>query len=628
MRLGLGNKFGSGNSILRKGLPISGFAYPNETLIAPTGASYQWYVNDVARGTTQTLVLTVDDIGLVVRCVVGGEHSPPVTVWHPNQISAVKHFWWAASGAYNFIGNDYTDANAPFTVDLPTTTTLNIAGSLNGKAAYGTTSLNPEQDWCYWNSTNSRWEINIIDTPFGEPVAYTYYSTDNTTYPWQATTWTDSQVVTRVATTTSTLATDGQAVVAWRDIISGADASSSGSNSGLFESTDLDTKSIKFDSTDYFNLHPDHRPVFSSQNCCYIFAGAQDTAPTAGDATHGIISVNRTSTIPKLGLFTRATSSVFRASASSNNSTAVNASSTSDANYNVLAAEVVFSDGALRLRANGSQLDSVAISTTLPNSTVSSSFIGAATSNSTTNFNGYMTAIILASGGSPMSNTSRNHIERFIGLLDSAIDIPLVYPPNTFSSTASVVYNGNDSILLSESSNAIPADWVTSESFYVSRVTFKSTLTSIGDGAFASSYLDFPITLPTSLTTIGEEAFRDCSLLTGSLTIPKSVTTIGSSAFYYCQGLTGLTIGNSVTSIGESTFQNCQGFRGSLTIPNSVTSIGIGAFSTCGFDGTLTIGNSVTTIPDNAFNTCSSLTGSLVIPNSVTSIGSYAFYYC
>ena len=629
MRLGIGNKFGSGNSILRKGLPISGFAYPNETLIAPTGASYQWYVNDVARGTTQTLVLTVDDIGLVVRCVVGGEHSPPVTVWHPRDISAVKHFFWAAQGAYSSLGNNFTDETAPITVSLPETKTLTRNGSLNGKAVYGEPTLDPQQDWCYWDSTNSRWELNVITLPFDEPVASTYYSTDNTTYPWQATTWTGSQTVTRVATTVDTLATDGQAIVAWKDIIGGVNAISTSPNSGLFESTDLDTASVKFDSTDFFNLASSQRSVFNSQNCCYIFAGAQDSAPTAGDATHGVVSVNRTSTIPKLGLSTRSSSSsLFAASASSNNSTAVSATSASNANYNVLAAEVVFSEGSLRLRANGSQLDSVGISTTLPNNTVTGSFIGAATSSSTTNFNGYMTAVILAADSTALPNRNRNHIERFIGLLDSAIDIPLVYPPNTFSSTASVVYNGNDSILLSESSNAIPADWVTSESFYVSRVTFKSTLTSIGDRAFATSTLDFPITLPTSLTTIGEDAFRDCTLLIGSLTIPDSVTTIGSGSFYYCQGLTGLTIGNSVTSIGAGAFQNDQGFRGSLTIPDSVTSIGDGAFDTCGFDGTLTIGNSVTTIPDNAFNTCSSLTGSLVIPNSVTSIGSYAFYNC
>jgi len=406
-------------------LSISGFAYPNETLAAPAGASYQWYVNDIARGTAQTLVLTVNDIGLVVRCVVNGVECAPVTVWHPDQISAVKHFWWAAQGAYSVIGNDYTDETAPFTITQPESITINRAAlsgvvvSFNGKAIYGFNSTPIiDTDYCYWDSTNSRWYMNVVTAPYGEAVNNTYFSTHDTTYPWQATTWTNSQTATRVATTTTTLATDGQAVIAWRDIIGGKDATTSSPNAGLFESTDLDTTSIKFDSTDFLNLAPEHRSVFNSQNCCYIFAGAQDTAPTGGDTTHGVVSINRTSTIPKLGLSTRASSSVFRASASSNNSTAVNASSTSNANYNVLTAEALFTSGSLRLRVNGSVTGTTAISTTIPNNTVTASFIGAATSNTTTNFNGYMTAIILASGNSPISDTDRSRIERFIGLLD------------------------------------------------------------------------------------------------------------------------------------------------------------------------------------------------------------------
>jgi len=406
---------------------ISGFAYPNETLTASSGESYQWYVNDIARGTNQTLVLTVNDIGLVVRCVVGGVECTPVTVWHPNQIAAVKNFWWAASGAYNFLGNNFTDETRSFTASLPETKTFNRSGSLNGKALYGTSPINPEQDYCYWDSTNSRWEINVVTVPFDEPVSNIYRSTDDTTYPWQATTWTDSQTATPVATTVDTLATDGQAVTAWRDIISGVDAVGTAPDAGLFESTDLDTVSIKFDSTDFFNLQGEHRNTFKSQNCCYIFAGAQDTSPTGGDVTHGVASINRTATVPKLGLFTRSSSSsLFRASASSANGAAVNASSTSDANYNVLTSEALFTSGSLRLRVNGSQTATTAISTTIPNDTVAGSFIGAGVSSSASNFNGYMTVVIFAAGSSPLSDTDRSRIERFIGLLDSGINIPLV----------------------------------------------------------------------------------------------------------------------------------------------------------------------------------------------------------
>ena len=405
---------------------ISGFAYPNETLTASSGESYQWYVNDIARGTNQTLVLTVNDIGLVVRCVVGGVECTPVTVWHPNQIATVKHFWWAESGAFISLGNNFTDETRSFTTSLPETRTFNRSGSLNGKAVYGTLPINPEQDYCYWDSTNSRWEINVVTTPFGEPVSNIYRSTNDTTYPWQATTWTSSQTATPVATTFDTLATDGQAVTAWRDIISGLDAVATSPNAGLFESGDLDTKSIKFDATDFFTIPVSLRSVFDSKNCCYIFAGAQDTNRTGGDVTHGVVSINRTTTVPKLGLLTRqSSSSLFAASASSNNSTAVNATSTSNADYNVLTAESLFSSGGLNLRVNGSQTATTAISTTVPDITTAASYIGAGTS-SITNFNGYMTAVILAAGDSPLSTKDRSRIERFIGLLDSGINIPLV----------------------------------------------------------------------------------------------------------------------------------------------------------------------------------------------------------
>jgi hypothetical protein len=420
-----------GRAIHESVLTISGFAYPNETLVAPTGASYQWYVNDVARVTTQTMTPTVNDIGLVVRCVVDGVECIPVTMWHPNQIAAVKHFWWAESGAFNSLGNNFTDETRSFTTTQPETMTLSRNGSLNGKAAYGDVGTS-DNTYCSWSSVESKWILVISSAYYGELSDFIYYSTDNTTYPWQVTTWTGDlnanlQTATQVATTVDTLATDGQTVLYWRDIIGGLNALSTSPNAGLFESTDLDTKSIKFDSTDVFTLQPEQRTVFNSQNCCYIFAGAQDTARTGGDVTHGVVSINRTSTIPKLGLFTRqSSSSLFAASASSNNSTAVNATSTSDANYNVLTAESLFSSGSLNLRVNGSQTATTAISTTIPNNTLSGAFIGAGVSSSTTNFNGYMTAVILAAGNSPLSATDRSRIERFIGLLDSGINIPLV----------------------------------------------------------------------------------------------------------------------------------------------------------------------------------------------------------
>ena len=412
-------------------LTISGFAYPNETLTAPTGSSYQWYVDDIARGTAQTLTFTVNDIGLSVRCVVGAAECTPVTVWHPRDIANVKNFWWAGRGAYNSVANNVTDANASITASQPTLTTINrvTGGDLNGKAAYGNNIgvYDTFSSWCYWNG--SQWILNVAPIDVGDnPTDYTYYSSDSTAYPWEVTTWTGSpgpQTVTRQVTTYDVLAADGQTVAGWRDIISGLNVTASSFNIALFEETDLATTSLKFDSTDYFTIPVALRTVFNSQNYGYIFAGVKDTAPTAGDATHGVVSINRTSARAKIALSTRLNlNNIFVASTGPNTTLITNASvGPSNSNYNVLTNEAKWVDGEINLRINGDLADSQIFTPAIPNSTTVPSYIGADGSADTSNFNGYMTAIVLATD--LMSDTDRNRIERFIGLLDG-LDILLV----------------------------------------------------------------------------------------------------------------------------------------------------------------------------------------------------------
>ncbi|MDR0697951.1 MAG: leucine-rich repeat domain-containing protein, partial [Tannerella sp.] len=152
-----------------------------------------------------------------------------------------------------------------------------------------------------------------------------------------------------------------------------------------------------------------------------------------------------------------------------------------------------------------------------------------------------------------------------------------------------------------------------------------TTVTVIGDYAFADCHSLTSVTIPNSVTTIGDGAFAGCISLT-SVTIPNSVTTIGEWAFLYCESLTSVTIPNSVTNIGWCAFQDCSSLT-SVTIPNSVTTIGESAFYRCYSLTSVTIPNSVTTIGAIAFEHCESLT-SLTISNSVTTIGERAFGYC
>src|SRR5512133_1660196 len=86
-------------------------------------------------------------------------------------------------------------------------------------------------------------------------------------------------------------------------------------------------------------------------------------------------------------------------------------------------------------------------------------------------------------------------------------------------------------------------------------------------------------TIPSSVTCIGDRAFAICVYLT-SVVIPNSVTNIGAYAFAFCSRLPSIGIPGSITSIGDYAFYECSGLV-SVTIPGSVVSIGADAFANC-----------------------------------------------
>ncbi len=136
-------------------------------------------------------------------------------------------------------------------------------------------------------------------------------------------------------------------------------------------------------------------------------------------------------------------------------------------------------------------------------------------------------------------------------------------------------------------------------------VVVPSSVTSIGDHAFSTSWMLWTITFEenSKLESIGISAFSDCHSL--SIEIPNSVTSIGSSAFYNCVGLTSIEIPNSVTSIGEGAFISCDNLQ-SVTFGENIQ---------------------LTRIDDSTFRDCKSLT-SIEIPHGVEYIGRSAFEFC
>ena len=173
-------------------------------------------------------------------------------------------------------------------------------------------------------------------------------------------------------------------------------------------------------------------------------------------------------------------------------------------------------------------------------------------------------------------------------------------------------------------------------STYLSEIVIPSSVTSIGDNAFGMSYLQ-EIDIPSSVTTIGNGAFSSCFLT--EVTIPASVTSIGVAPFsycsylskinvdsankYYCSDEFGVLYNKSKTVLIEAP---CK-IVGSYVIPDGVTTIDVSAFAHCSGLGAIAIPNSVTSIKEAAFYDCDCLTD-ISLSENIASIGARTFDNC
>lgn len=139
-----------------------------------------------------------------------------------------------------------------------------------------------------------------------------------------------------------------------------------------------------------------------------------------------------------------------------------------------------------------------------------------------------------------------------------------------------------------------------------------STVTAIGEDAFASYSWSQPITIPNSVTSIEHGAFEGSKGLK-SITIPSSVTSISGNPFYNCTGLVSITVSPDNTVFDSR--ENCNAIIETAT--NRL-------LSGC---QTTAIPPTITSIDNEAFLMCSQLT-SITIPANVTSIGNNTFWGC
>lgn len=97
-----------------------------------------------------------------------------------------------------------------------------------------------------------------------------------------------------------------------------------------------------------------------------------------------------------------------------------------------------------------------------------------------------------------------------------------------------------------------------------------SSVTLIGDNAFAGRTSLTHIDIPGTVTSIKSDAFRNCENLV-SISFSEGLNEIGSDAFNGCSSLTELVFPNSLTELGINYFYECNSLK-TLVIPNSVVS--------------------------------------------------------
>ena len=172
--------------------------------------------------------------------------------------------------------------------------------------------------------------------------------------------------------------------------------------------------------------------------------------------------------------------------------------------------------------------------------------------------------------------------------------------------TLAITYDGTGTGEMTDfgSSNDLPwSSYLTS----ISTITVGEGVTKLGAQSFSMMVGGTPISvsLPSTLTTIGDYAFAGSHAL-HSIVIPDSVTVIGDSAFSDCLYLDTITInaaGSMLQTISNDAFVNTA--ITSISLPDSLTTIGNNAFNGCQQLDTVSIGvnaSQLSSVGSNAFN--------------------------
>ena len=169
------------------------------------------------------------------------------------------------------------------------------------------------------------------------------------------------------------------------------------------------------------------------------------------------------------------------------------------------------------------------------------------------------------------------------------------------------------------------ADYAFSGNKTITSVSFPSSVTSIGVGAFENCLSLENINLNTSVTTVKDKAFYGCEKLV-EISFPEPLETLGSYTFTGCISLSAVNFaGDKLTAIDDYAFAGCESLT-TFIAPTAVSRIGNHAFEGCFNMGMLAFNGSdiLSEIGDYAFADCVRLS-SVTLPSSIEIIGEYAF---
>ncbi len=207
--------------------------------------------------------------------------------------------------------------------------------------------------------------------------------------------------------------------------------------------------------------------------------------------------------------------------------------------------------------------------------------------------------------------------------LNSGNSLSVTYADETYNS-----YSGNVVIPSSVSLHGkeYNVKSIDAKAFYQSKglthVSIPSSVTAIGDSAFANctnlQYVDFS----DEIESIGIRAFMNCKSLT-EIVLPKKLKTLDERAFFNCSNLENIEFGNALETIGKSAFSYNRGLT-TLEFPKSLKSIAKGSFSNCSLLKTISIYSDVL-MGENAFSGCGDLTSVFNYASQPNSIKKNAF---